>query len=118
MLHVWEAVVWGVFGGVVVDGIELVKVIRAYRGRLPPDVRRWAYWIAELLRLVIGGGLAVALNDAGQISGAFGALAVGAAAPLIAEKLSQTIPLPLPGQNAVSTGESETSEVSEKSEDQ
>ena len=118
MLHVWEAAVWGIFGGVAVDGIELAKVIRAHRGRLPADVRRWAYWIAELLRLVIGGGLAVALNDAGQISGTFGALAVGAAAPLIAEKLSQTIPLPLPSQDAVSAGESETSQVSEKSGEQ
>lgn len=94
MLQLWEVAVWGVFGGIAIDGIELVKVIRAHGGNLPPDVRHWPYWFAEFLRLAIGGGFAIALNDAGQINGAFGALAVGAAAPLIAEKLSQTLPLP------------------------
>jgi hypothetical protein len=51
------------------------------------------YAVAELFRLAIGGGLAAAAAATGQVSGAFGAIAVGAAAPVIVGQLARGIPL-------------------------
>ncbi len=55
----------------------------------------WAgYFVAELFRLlVIGSGLAWALAESRQVTTAVAALAVGAAAPLIVERLIRAIPL-------------------------
>jgi hypothetical protein len=56
-----------------------------------PDFFQYA--IAELFRLMIGGGLAWAAAANSQITGPFGAIAVGAAAPVIIGHLAKGIPL-------------------------
>jgi hypothetical protein len=50
------------------------------------------FLLAVAIRLGVGAGLAAAAGSSGQVAGAFGAVAVGVAAPLIVEKLYQQIP--------------------------
>ena len=93
-----DAALWGLFGSFAVEGLDFYTAIRR-RGRWPwraPDpgeVGALAYVVAELFRLIIGGGLAWAAAASGQLTTATGALAVGIAAPLIVERLTQVVPL-------------------------
>lgn len=99
MLHWYTFALWGLFGGVIVDGLEIWRNIRANNGQWPQKFRTWSYLIAEIIRLGAGAGLAVAFGQSGQVSGPLGALAIGVATPLIVEKLSQQLPTfdyPLP----------------------
>jgi hypothetical protein len=96
-----DAGLWGLFGGFAVEGLELYTAWRRY-GRWPwnsPDSSEagpWGYAVAEVVRLLIGAGLAWAAAATGQISGPLGALGVGAAAPTIIGQMARTIPLELP----------------------
>jgi hypothetical protein len=96
----WIAGVWGLFGGFAVEGLDLRTAMRRY-GCWPWQVRAssqddgrpveaglWGYLVGELIRLVIGAGLAWAAAATGQITGPLGALAVGAAAPVIVGQLA------------------------------
>ena len=93
-----EAALWGLGGGFAVEGLDLYGALRR-RGRWPWQVRgprevgAVGYFVAELVRLGIGSVLASALAESSQITTAFGALAVGIAAPLIVERLTRVIPL-------------------------
>jgi hypothetical protein len=105
---------WGLFGGFAVEGLEFYAVWQRYRrwpwralssddidsaGGTPPahqEAGAWGYAVAEVIRLLIGAGLAWAAAATGQISGPLGALGVGAAAPTIIGQLVRTIPLELP----------------------
>lgn len=93
-----EAALWGLFGGFAVEGLDLYAAVRRrgcwpWRARGPREVGVAGYFVAELFRLVIGSGLAWALAESRQVTTAVAALAVGAAAPLIVERLTRAIPL-------------------------
>jgi hypothetical protein len=93
-----EAALWGLFGGFAVEGLDLYGAVRRrgcwpWQVRGPREVGAAGYFVAELFRLVIGGGLAWALSESSQITTPIGALAVGIAAPLIVERLTRAIPL-------------------------
>ena len=83
---------WGLLGGVIVDGLELWRVVRANGGQWPKAYRTAAFVLAEAIRLGAGGALAVAFGLSGQVTAPVGALAIGVATPLIVEKLSQQLP--------------------------
>jgi hypothetical protein len=100
----WQAALWALAGGVVVEGLEFAALQRRHR-KWPWEVDAEAsagadstaagplgYFLGELLRLGAGGILGAAL--AGQVTGPLAALAIGAAAPAIAEKLVAYVPLP------------------------
>jgi hypothetical protein len=93
-----EAAVWGLFGGFAVEGLDLYGAVRRrgcwpWQARGPREVGAAGYLVAELVRLLIGSGLACAFAESRQVTTAFGALAVGVAAPLIVERLTRAIPL-------------------------
>ncbi len=66
-----QVALWGLFGGFAVEGLDLYTAVRRH-GRWPwqsgkaKDAGPWAYLIAELVRLAIGGGLAAAASASGQ----------------------------------------------------
>lgn len=102
-----EAALWGLSGGFAVEGLDLYGAVRRrgcwpWRAGGPREVGAVGYVVAEMIRLLIGSVLASALAESGQITTAFGALAVGVAAPLIVERLARAIPLTDSGQHAES----------------
>lgn len=111
------AALWGLFGGFAVEGLDLYTAVRRY-GRWPWQVKGLgksakepscpAYVVAEMIRLGIGSGLAWAAFANHQITGPFGAIAVGAAAPYIIGQLTKGVPL---------TKESEQAELLPKPEE-
>lgn len=88
----WYFAFWGLFGGFIVDGIDMWHQVRKNNGKWPPSCLSIAFFIAEIIRLAAGAGLAVAFGGSGQVNGPLGALAIGVAAPLIVEKLSSFLP--------------------------
>ncbi len=56
----WQFLMWGMLGGLMVDALEIVKLVKE-------DATNWkkfasaGYLVAELLRVLVGGGLATAL---------------------------------------------------------
>jgi hypothetical protein len=100
-----EAGLWGLFGGFAVEGLELYGAVHHY-GRWPwkkleahcgtgkpAEAGLAGYAIAEVIRLLIGAGLAWAAAATGQIAGPLGALGVGVAAPTIIGQLAKSISL-------------------------
>lgn len=101
-----EFAAWGLFGGFAVEGLEFAAAIRRsgrwpWRNRGEPGPL--PFLASVLIRLSVGAGLAAAAGAANQVSGPFGALAVGVAAPLLVEQLARQVPLtsssPQPVQN-------------------
>lgn len=93
-----EAALWGLGGGFAVEGLDFYGAVRRHgcwpwRVRGPREVGAVGYFVAELIRLVTGSVLASALAESSQVTTAFGALAVGVAAPLLVERLTRAIPL-------------------------
>ena len=93
-----DAALWGLFGSFAVEGLDLYTAVRRHgrwpwRVRGPREVGALGYAVAELIRLIIGGGLAWAAAASGQLTSAVGALAVGVAAPLIVERITRAVPL-------------------------
>ena len=91
-----EYAAWGLFGGFAVEGLEFAAAIRRtgkwpWRKRGEPGPLPLLTSI--VIRLAVGAGLAAAAGEASQVSGPFGALAVGVAAPLLVEQLARQIPL-------------------------
>lgn len=96
MLPVWEAVAWGLAGGLCVEALELyahIRRVQKWSWRRPIKQGMAAFLVTLVIRGGLGSVLAAAAAASGQISGAFGALALGVAAPLILEKLAKQIPL-------------------------
>lgn len=105
-----EAALWGLFGGFAVEGLDLYGAVRRrgcwpWQVRGPREVGALGYFVAELVRLFIGSGLAWALAASQQVTTPVGALAVGVAAPLIVDRLTRAIPLTdsVPNATAVTT---------------
>ncbi|GAA1244799.1 hypothetical protein GCM10009665_39570 [Kitasatospora nipponensis] len=92
----WQAGLWGALGSTLVELADLRKSVQERR-RLPWQGRGAAslslYVLAGVLRTALGIGVAVALAESGQVSGGFGAVLSGIAAPRILEALqSQAAP--------------------------
>lgn len=93
------AALWGLFGGFAIEGLDFYGSVRKKR-RLPwrtpdtpDDVGPGAYVVATAIRLLIGAGLASASVATAQVSGAWGAVGIGAAAPAVLERLLKAVPL-------------------------
>lgn len=91
-MSLFETFLWAVFGGV---GAE-VSVVFAHRHRAPKDfpywLKSWPYYIASVAMVLFGGGIAAAYASSGTTLNAILAIQIGASAPLIFRKLSETIP--------------------------
>ncbi len=87
-----ETFLWGLFGGA---GAE-VSVVFTHRHRAAKDfpywLKSWTYYISSLAMVFFGGGIAVAYASSGTTLNAILAIQIGASAPLIFRKLSETIP--------------------------
>lgn len=101
----WQAGLWGALGSALVEISDLQASLKG-RGKLPWRGRNAAprsiYILATLLRVLLGVGVAVALSESGQISGGFGAILAGVAAPKILETLQTQAAVP----SALTQGES------------
>jgi hypothetical protein len=110
----WQAALWALAGGFVVEGLEFAALQRRHR-KWPWQVDAEAtavtdgtaagplgYFVGEVLRLAAGGVLGAAL--AGQVTGPLPALAIGAAAPVIAGHLAAYVPLPTVASEASPPG--------------
>ena len=103
----WQYLVWGLFGGAAVEGMEFSRAIRirgTWPWRVPGEPPALAFAISVTIRLLVGGGLAVALGLSKQIIGVAGALTAGVAAPLILEQLTQQIPLEIKSNGTTGGG--------------
>jgi hypothetical protein len=88
----WWALGWGAFGGFLVAGADFLIVVGRI-GTFPwrggePKVVLSAYLAAAIVRLMLGGGLAVAAVSSGIVTTPMLATAMGVGAPLAAEKLT------------------------------
>lgn len=86
----------GLAGLAGVISIELLHIGELVRHRRPPwrgDVGLLAFILAEVIRILLGTGLAVAAAAANQISGVLGAFAVGVVAPTVLESVGRRIPI-------------------------
>jgi len=92
----WQYAMWGFFGGFAVEGLEFSGAIRRSGGwpwRQPGEPGPLPFGTSVLIRMIVGAGLAIAAGTTNQISGPFGAVAVGVAAPLLIEQLARQLPL-------------------------
>jgi hypothetical protein len=93
--------IWGLFGGFAVAGLDLHASLRrrgcwpwqARKGDPDPEISPAAYLTGEIIRMIIGAGLAWAAAATGQISGPLGAVGIGAAAPFVINQFSAAVPL-------------------------
>jgi hypothetical protein len=90
-LSLAEVLFCGFLGGFVADGLELQRIVKANGGEWPSEWRRSAFWLAELIRMISGVGVAWVFWRSGQINGSLGALVIGATTPLIMEKFSRSV---------------------------
>jgi hypothetical protein len=91
-----EFAVWGLFGGFAVEGLEFTAAIRRggrWPWQQPGEPGALPFAVSVIVRLAVGAGLAAAAGVADQISGPFGAVALGVAAPLVVEQLARQVSL-------------------------
>ncbi|MEV4502617.1 hypothetical protein [Streptomyces klenkii] len=95
---------WGLFGGFAIEALDLITAVRRHqrwpwldkRGRPRPGPL--AYSVAAGLRLVVGAGVAcAAATSVHDRVTPWLAMGLGAAAPVVLEKLTALIPLLLRG---------------------
>jgi hypothetical protein len=89
----WEFALWGLFGGFAVEGLDHYRALKA--GGPAPWSRKGSlvhYLVASLMRVAIGGGLALAAAESDQVSTPLTAVAIGVAAPVLIERLLQLAP--------------------------
>ncbi|MDA0185134.1 hypothetical protein OJ997_32820 [Solirubrobacter phytolaccae] len=92
----WEYAMWGGFGGLAVEFLEFRGSIRRtgdWPWRRSGELRSGVLACSVAIRVGAGIGLAVAAGDGGHISGVFGALAIGVAAPYLLEQLARQVPV-------------------------
>jgi hypothetical protein len=88
----FEAAVWGLFGGLLVAGLDFVTVVGRigdWPWKSRKRLRVGPYTAATLVRLVLSAGLTVAFARSGMELSPLAAVTVGIATPLIVEKLAQ-----------------------------
>jgi hypothetical protein len=92
----WAYAMWGFFGAFAVDGLEFAGAIRRvgdWPWRWPGEPGPLPLAVSVVIRLLVGAGLAAAGGTTDQVTGPFGALAMGVTAPLLIEQLARQIPL-------------------------
>lgn len=92
----WECAAWGAFGGLAVELVQLYGALRRTGGwpwRQPGELPPRELAATIVIRVFLGLGLAMAAGQSGQVSGAFGAIAVGVAAPLVVEQMLRNVRL-------------------------
>lgn len=103
---------WGMFGAFAIESLDFWTAVRRH-GRWPwqgpdgdPGPGAMAYGIAEALRLVVGAGVSAAgCTSLGHGGTAWLAMTLGAAAPIVLEKLCVLVPLAIQGSVAALTAE-------------
>lgn len=86
----WIYALWGLFGSFAVEGLEFAGAIHRTGGwpwLQKGEPARLPMLASVIIRLAIGAGLTTAVAASHQISGAFGAVTIGAGAPLIFEQM-------------------------------
>jgi hypothetical protein len=86
---------WGLFGGFAIEGLEFSRAIRHvgdWPWKSPMEPSAGSLAASVIIRLIVSAGVAVAAGNTHQITGPFGAVAMGVSAPLIIEQLAQTPP--------------------------
>lgn len=102
-MSLWQAALWGAFGGIAVEAIEFYGAIRRtgtwpWRQKSEPSFAPMAFSV--IIRVGLGAGLAAAAAGSMQVSGPLGAMAVGVSAPLVIEQMSRQIPVSsIPSEN-------------------
>jgi hypothetical protein len=92
----WQYAMWGLFGGFCVEGLEFVGAVRRtgdWPWRRDGEPSALPLMVSVIIRLAISTGLAAAAGSTHQVSGPFGAVGVGVAAPLLVEQLLQPFQL-------------------------
>ncbi|MFI0480054.1 hypothetical protein [Actinomadura sp. 9N215] len=90
------AALWGLAGGLCVEGLDLYA--RIHRGRgwswRRPIPQGWVAFVLSVgIRSGVGAILAAATAASGQVEGAFAAFALGVGAPLVIERLARAVPV-------------------------
>ena len=86
----WVYALWGLFGGFAVEGLEFAGAIRRTGGwpwRQAGEPGPVPLLVSVIVRLAVSAGLTAAVAASNQVSGPFGALTIGAGAPLIFEQI-------------------------------
>lgn len=98
-----EALIWGLFGGASVEALDFYRIARSPGQRKKVAVRLGglaALLASVVFRVGVGGGLALAAFQEGQVAGAMGAVAIGIGAPLAVAQLSRSIPVEVAASGA------------------
>jgi hypothetical protein len=97
-MALWLAAIWGLAGGMSVEGVELyarIHHVRDWSWRKPIPQGLAAYLLSLVIRAGFSAGLTTAAAASDQVVGAFAMFGIGVAAPLVIEKLARGIPLSL-----------------------
>jgi hypothetical protein len=95
-MNIGVAASWGVLGGLCVEALWLYSRIRSdllWSWRRPIPQGLTAYLISLVARVGVGAGVAAAAAGSSQVSGPLATFGLGVGAPLVVEKLAQTVPL-------------------------
>jgi len=89
-----EFFLWGLLGGIFIDGLDFVKLIRARGGKMLKRATSAGYMLVlgEVLRLLIGGALALVFYESNQVNTPLAAATIGMTAPMIIERLGREPP--------------------------
>lgn len=88
----WHYLLWGIFGGFAVEGLEFATAVRRignWPWRDPAEVRPLPFIVSTVIRVGVGGGLAAAYGIQGQITGPVAAVTLGVAAPLLLDQMGK-----------------------------
>ena len=86
------ALLWGLFGGAAVEAMDFYGASKEENETPRPRRYVFRHGFAIVLRVAVGGGLAVVFADANQICGSMGAVMVGAATPIIVAMFAKKVP--------------------------
>jgi hypothetical protein len=92
----WHLALWGAAGGLMVEAIQFYRAIKLtgdWPWRIKGEPAPLPLLVSVVIRVGVGFGLAWAAADNNQVTGAFGAIAVGVAAPLLIEQMTKNIPI-------------------------
>jgi hypothetical protein len=90
----WEFAAWGAAGSFAVVGLEVATGVKE-TGKLPwgrgrRQTQTIAFFVSFIWRLLNGAIIATATGLGGAVTGIFGALGAGIAAPLVIERFGQS----------------------------
>lgn len=97
-MALWLAALWGLAGGMSVEGMQLYARIHRTPGwswHRPIPQGLTAYLLSLLIRAGFSAGVTTAAAASDQVVGAFAMYGIGIAAPLVIEKLAKGVPLSL-----------------------